>query len=103
MKINFRCVLKELGFQAGQHEVLAEALMNTVQTKIKTKVKELHKVTDQYKKEIKNQQQVLDQSYKGLDKIKTKYAKACMEWYAGQVIKYVYQCRVTDAWNICCR
>jgi len=81
----FKCILKELGFQAGQHEVLAEALMDTMQAKIKSKVKELHKVTDQYKKEMKNQQQELDQAYKGLDKIKTKYAKACMEWYAGQV------------------
>ena len=53
----FRLLLTEPGYQAGQHEQLAEIYTKTIPQDLKTKAKEDSKLAEKYKKEIKHLQQ----------------------------------------------
>ena len=76
----FRLILIELGYQAGQHELLSDTFMKTLPQKIKLQVKETHNQIENHKKDIKTIQSKLDKAYKKLDKSKAKYIKHHAEW-----------------------
>ena len=68
----------ELGYQAGQHELLAEELHKKYSSEIKLTIKDVLKMVESIKKELKGQQVNLEKSYKSLEKTKAKYVK-CQE------------------------
>ena len=70
----------ELGYQAGQHEILAEDLNKIYPLEIKTTIKDVHKLVDSIKKELKGHHSNLEKSYKCLEKTKVKYIK-CQEHF----------------------
>lgn len=72
----FRLCLQELGFQAGQHEIVAETLSNQIQQEVIKKSKEIAKKTKNNIKEAKKISENLNRSYKDLDKCKAKYQKS---------------------------
>ena len=72
--------MKEVGFQAGQHEILSEALSTTIYKQVLETVKNYRKMTDKYKKEAKKLGDELDQSTKALDRSKQKYRTAYITW-----------------------
>jgi len=76
----FRLLLCEVGYQAGQHELLSESLGKTVASEIKSKVKEVTKGTEQCKKEVKTLTGSLDKSLRSLEKARNQYAKCHTEW-----------------------
>ena len=65
----------ELGYQAGQHELLADELHKKYPPEIKNSIKDILKVVDSIKKDLKCQQSSLEKSYKCLEKSKSKYIK----------------------------
>ena len=71
-----RLCLQELGFQAGQHEIVAETLSNQIQQEVIKKSKEIAKKTKNNIKEAKKISENLNRSYKELDKCKAKYQKS---------------------------
>ena len=75
-----RLLLKEVGFQAGQHEILSEALSTTIYKQVKEKVKNLQKMTEKYKSEAKKLGEELDKSTRALDRSKQKYRTAYITW-----------------------
>ena len=75
----FRLFLQELGFQAGQHEIVAETLSNKLQHELVKKSKEISKKTKNNIKEAKKFSENLNRSYKELDKCKMKYQKSYVE------------------------
>ena len=70
-----RGVMAELGYQAGQHELLAEQFLKHFPQEIKQAVKEAEKIVETLKKDLKGHQNCLQKSYKNLDKAKLKYIK----------------------------
>ena len=67
--------MAELGYQAGQHELLAEQFQKHFPLEIKQAVKEAEKIVETLKKDLKGHQNYLEKSYKNLDKAKLKYIK----------------------------
>jgi len=72
----FRLFLQELGFQAGQHEIVAETFNNKLQPELIKKSKEIAKKTKNNIKEAKKFSENLNRSYKELEKCKMKYQKS---------------------------
>ena len=70
--------MQELGYQAGQHEILADDLQQRYSHEIKGTIKETIKMVEQIKKNLKSQQMELEKSYKTMEKYKNKYFK-CQE------------------------
>ena len=68
-----------MGFQAGQHEIVAETLSNQLQQDVIRKSKEIIKKTKNNIKEAKKISETLNRSYKELDKCKSKYHKSYHE------------------------
>ena len=56
-----RLILAELGFKAGQHEVLAELYTKSLTEDLKIKVKEANKEVEKLRKELKRSQEGTDQ------------------------------------------
>lgn len=75
----FRLFLQEMGFQAGQHEIVAETMSNQLQQDVIRKSKEIIKKTKNNIKEAKKISETLNRSYKELDKCKSKYQKSYHE------------------------
>ena len=75
-----RLVLQELGFQAGQHEILSEMLSVKLQHEVQKKTKEIAKLTKNNLKEAKKLSEDLNSMYKDLDKTKNKYKKSFLDW-----------------------
>jgi len=75
----FRLYLQELGYQAGQHEILAETCCKTIPHDIQNKVKEVSKQTKNNLKEAKEISEDLEKNYKYLDKNKIKYQRAYVD------------------------
>ena len=73
-------VLQELGFQAGQHEILAEMLTVKLHHEVQKKVKEIAKLTKNNLKEAKKLSEDLNSMYKDLEKTKNKYKKSFLDW-----------------------
>ena len=67
--------MEEVGYQAGQHEVLADQLLRNFPQEIKQAIKDAQKIIETLKKDLKGCQATLDKSYKNLDKTKLKYVK----------------------------
>ena len=65
----------ELGYQAGQHELLAEEFLKTYPAEIKNTIKDVLKMVSEIKKELKIRRSTLEKSYKCLEKTKSKYVK----------------------------
>ena len=65
----------ELGYQAGQHELLADEFTKKYPVEIKHTIKDVLKMVENVKKELKCHQTNLEKSYKCLDKVKSKYVK----------------------------
>ena len=67
--------MAELGYQAGQHELLAEQYQKNFPQEIKQAIKDAQKIVDTLKKDLKCYQVNLEKSYKNLDKSQLKYVK----------------------------
>ena len=65
-------VLQELGFQAGQHEVLSEMLTIQLQQEVQKKAKEIAKLTKKNLKDAKKLSEDLNSMYK--------YKKSFLDW-----------------------
>lgn len=76
----FRLVLQELGFQAGQHEILSDMLSVKLQQEVQKKTKEIAKLTKNNLKEAKKLSEDLNSMYKDLEKTKNKYKKSFLDW-----------------------
>jgi len=76
----FRLVLQELGYQAGQHEILAEMLCKSIPQDVQNKVKDIAKVTKNNLKDAKKISEDLEKSYRYLDKSKSKYQRSFIDW-----------------------
>jgi len=75
----FRVILEELGYQAGQHELIAESFGKTLTKEIDNRASEVKKETGKLKKEAETLQRNLRTSYKALDDTKLKYQKSHIE------------------------
>ena len=71
----FRALMVELGYQAGQHELLAEEFQKSYPVEIKNTIKDVLKMVSDIKKELKIRRSTLEKSYKCLEKTKSKYVK----------------------------
>jgi len=77
---SFRALLKETGYQAGQHEVLAEHLAKLLVKEVQKKAAEILKKTKDNSKQAKKYQDMMDASYFTLEKSKLKYEKGFHDW-----------------------
>jgi len=72
----FRLILEELGYQAGQHELLAETYSTDCSRIIEDHLKSVKTQTKKIKKEAEEIENKMKQVYKQLDKKKVNYAEA---------------------------
>ena len=70
----------ETGYQAGQHELLAEHMVNVVAKEIQDKSKEVHAKMKNNTKQVKREKKKLNSSYFNLEKAKLKYQKGFQDW-----------------------
>lgn len=75
----FRMILEELGYQAGQHELLAETYSTDSSRIIEDHLKTVKTQTKKIKKEAEEIESKMKQVYKQLDKKKVNYAEAHSE------------------------
>jgi len=76
----FRLILLEVGYQAGQHELLSDMFMKTFPQEIKLQVKDTYKKIENHRKDIKVLQNKLDKAYRNLEKSKEKYVRHHTDW-----------------------
>lgn len=74
--LNSRLILEELGYQAGQHELLAETYSTDCSRIIEDHLKSVKTQTKKIKKEAEEIENKMKQVYKQLDKKKVNYAEA---------------------------
>ena len=72
----FRLFLAEIGYKAGQHEVLAELYSKSLPEELKNKVKDQTKNIEKLRKELKRSQEATEQVQKSHEKLKTKYQRS---------------------------
>jgi len=75
----FRLILQELGYQSGQHELLADSYGKECSKAIEGRLKDVKNEMKKIKKEAEAIEKSLGQSYKSLDSKKQKYQKAHQE------------------------
>lgn len=75
----FRLILQELGYQAGQHELLADSYGKDCSKAIDDRLKEVKNEMKKNKKEAESIEKNVSQTYKSLDSKKQKYQKAHVE------------------------
>ena len=75
-RLNSRLILEELGYQAGQHELLAETYSTDCSRIIEDHLKSVKTQTKKIKKEAEEIENRMKQVYKQLDKKKVNYAEA---------------------------
>ena len=75
-RLNSRLILEELGYQAGQHELLAETYSTDCSRIIEEHLKSVKTQTKKIKKEAEEIENKMKQVYKQLDKKKVNYAEA---------------------------
>ena len=73
-------ILLEVGYQAGQHELLSDTFLKTFSQEIKLQVKDTKKKIENNRKDIKVLQNKLDKAYRNLEKSKMKYVKHHADW-----------------------
>ena len=71
----FRLFLAEMGYKAGQHEILSELYSKSIPDDLKTKVKEVNKEIERLRKELKRSQEVTEHVQKSQEKYNIKYQK----------------------------
>ena len=71
----WRLFLTELGYKAGQHELLSELYSKSVIEDLKTKVKDSNKEIEKLRKELKRSQEVTEHVKKSHEKYNVKYQK----------------------------
>jgi hypothetical protein len=76
----FRLFLQEMGYQAGQHEILSEKLTRELQEDLQEQTKELSEATKKNQKGAKKLSAGLDVVYKDLDKTRNKYQRSFLDW-----------------------
>jgi len=76
----FRLVLQEMGFQAGQHEILSEIFTTKLHQEVQKKAKEISKLTKNNMKDANKMSEDLNKMYKDLDKAKHKYKRSFLDW-----------------------
>ena len=108
-------ILQELGYQAGQHELLADTYGKDCSKSIDERLKEVKKEIEKNKKEAEMIEKNLSQSYKAFDNKKSKYEKAHMDLQVtlntfkktesdGTISRNVYSwivCRSGLLYNVC--
>ena len=72
--------MDETGFQAGQHELLAEYLSNEIVKEIQDKSREIQTNVKNNTKKMKREKRKLVTSYFKLEKSKLKYQKSFQDW-----------------------
>eukprot|EP00092_Neocalanus_flemingeri_P031176 GFUD01033867.1.p1 GENE.GFUD01033867.1~~GFUD01033867.1.p1 ORF type:complete len:570 (+),score=214.86 GFUD01033867.1:46-1755(+) len=77
---SFRTFLAETGYQAGQHELLAEHLSKVLVKEIQNKSAEAQKKVKDNSKEAKREKERIEASYFNLEKAKLKYQKSFHDW-----------------------
>ena len=70
----------ETGYQAGQHELLAEHVTKVIVKEIQNKSAEVHKKVKDNSKNAKKEKETMDTSYFKLEKAKLKYQKSFHDW-----------------------
>ena len=78
--IHFRTILVETGYQAGQHELLAEHMVNVIVKEIQDKSREVNAKMKNTTKHAKREKKKLNSSYFNLEKAKLKYQKGFRDW-----------------------
>ena len=68
-----------MGFQAGQHELLAESFSKTIAREIENKTVQLKEEAQTNLKEVQTMTEFLDIRQRTLDKAKQKYKKCLLE------------------------
>merc|ERR1712154_352764 len=74
-----RLFLEEIGYKAGQHELLAELYCKSLPEDLKNKVKEETKNIDKLRKELKRSQEAIEVVQKSHEKYKNKFQKNYQE------------------------
>merc|ERR1719376_1202192 len=74
--INFRQILREIGYQAGQHELLADNLIKTLCADLQKKSKDLGKAVKDNCKAARKCKEVVDSEQQEMEKTKQKYERA---------------------------
>ena len=72
----FRLLLEEIGFQAGQHELIESVYGKNTTNNIKTKVSEVRKSIEENKKKYNEIHKSMDKSYNQLTNGEKKYHNA---------------------------
>lgn len=80
----FRLILVEVGFQAGQHEVLADSLAKELPLEMINRGKEAARLTKENVKEARRLSEEMEKSYRSLEKSKTKYQRSFQDWESAQ-------------------
>ena len=75
----FRLYLTELGYKAGQHELLSELYSKSIPEDLKARVKEANKEIEKLRKELKRSQEVTEHVQKSHEKYNVKYQKSLQE------------------------
>ena len=75
----FRLILQEMGFQAGQHELLAESFSETISREIINKTVQVKEKTQANLREIQTITEYLAIQQQSFDKAKKKYQKCLLE------------------------
>ena len=73
-------LLQETGFQASQHEIIADTLAGKLHQELQQKAKEIMKATKHNLKKAKQISEDINKVYKDLDKAKSKYQKSYIDW-----------------------
>jgi len=76
----FRIFLEELGYQAGQYEMLAHLFTVDIPAEISETAREIIKSTKKHQKLAKKYANEVEDSYKELEKAKIKYQRSFVDW-----------------------
>ena len=80
MQFFYRAILVEVGFQAGQHELLAEYLSTEGFEEIQAQWKDFHNQIKDGSKLAKRERAKLKSGYLDLEKAKLKHEKSYHDW-----------------------
>ena len=73
-------LLQETGFQASQHEIIADTLTGKMYQDLQQKSKEITRMTKHNLKQAKQISEDINKIYKDLEKSKSKYQKSYVDW-----------------------
>ena len=73
-------LLQETGYQAAQHEIIADTFAGKLHQELQQKAKEIMKATKHNLKKAKQISEDINKVYRDLDKAKSKYQKSYIDW-----------------------